>query len=64
MRKVFDSPHGVGKGTTNMCKLIESRDGQQEVDSSQGGVKVIIKLCQVLDRCDDHGEDVRRLGEM
>ena len=36
----------------------------RECDSPQGGVKCIRKVCQFVGRCDGHGEDVRRHGEV
>ena len=33
-------------------------------DIPQGGVKDVRKVCQVMERCDGHGGDVKVLGEM
>ena len=33
-------------------------------DSSQGGVKVVRNLIQLIERYDDHGRDVRVCGMM
>ena len=30
-------------------------------DSSQGGVKVVRNVCQLMERCDDHGGDVSKV---
>ena len=36
----------------------------RECGSPEGDVKGIRKVCQLVGRCDDHGGDVRRLGEV
>ena len=36
----------------------------RECNSHKGGVKDIRKVWQLPGRCDCHGEDVRRLGEV
>ena len=36
----------------------------RECDSPKGGVEDIRKVCQLVGRCDCHGEDVSRLGEV
>ena len=33
-------------------------------DSSQGGVKDVRKVCQLMERCDSHGRSVQDLGEV
>ena len=32
-------------------------------DSPQGGLKVVRKVCQLMDRCDAHGCSIQELGE-
>ena len=32
--------------------------------SNEGGVKYIRKVCQLIERCDVHGGDVRGYGEV
>ena len=36
----------------------------RKFDSHQGGVKCIRKVCQLMERCDGHGGDVKMLGEV
>ena len=36
----------------------------RECKSSKGSVKDMIKVCQLVGRCGDHGGDVSRLGEV
>ena len=36
----------------------------RECDSLKGGVKGIRKVCELVVRCDGHGGDLRRLGEV
>ena len=33
-------------------------------DSPQGGVKDVRKVCQLMEKCDGHREDVKVLGEV
>ena len=36
----------------------------RKCDSYQGGVTYIRKVCQLVERCDGHGGDVKVLGEV
>ena len=36
----------------------------RKCSSNQGGVKCIIKVCQLIDRCDSYGGGSRRGGEV
>ena len=33
-------------------------------DSPQGGMKDVRKVCQLMERCDGHGGDLKVLGEV
>ena len=33
-------------------------------NSPKGGVKVVRKVCQLMERCDVHGRSVHELGEV
>ena len=33
-------------------------------DTPQGGVNDLRKVCQMMERCDGHGGDVKVIGEM
>ena len=68
------------KGIKQECQLMERCDGHDHgggvrecgkvrqlsggVTSSQGGVKVVRNRFQLMERYDDHGEDVRGCGKV
>ena len=50
--------HGVG---VRECGKVRQLSGRRS-DSSQGGVKFVSNLFQLMERYDGHGGDVRGLG--
>ena len=47
------------------CKVVwEGLITFRRCDTPQGGVKDVRKVCQVMARCESHGEDVQVLGEV
>ena len=47
-----------------VLRSVGRRDSCQECDSSQGGVKVVRNLFQLMERYDGHGGGEHRLGEV